>query len=282
MTENPFKYSYKTQTSSSVGLSVYNSGFQMCEGGHSWGPGMRDHYLIHHVASGKGTYTVGSQTYQIAAGDTFLVYPSTLVSYQADSKEPWEYYWVGFNGNQAAFLINQTDFTLESPVIHTDFGESLRRELYAVYEAHGSARHNIANMTGHLYLALGLLIEASSAPYSVTQGQLYVDNAIRFISHNYSRRIDVSDIAHNVGISRSNLFRAFLKYAMMSPNQYLTLFRVNMACDLLLEGKLSVSQVASSVGYEDQMYFSRVFKKIKGVSPRAFMLSHMQDKKNSG
>ena len=273
MPGNSFKFSYKNPGADSPAIAVYNSGFQQCLGGYLWGPGMRDHYLIHHVVSGRGIYTVGDKTYEINAGDTFLVYPSTLVSYHADEENPWEYYWVGFNGSQASFLINQTDFSPEQPVIHTDFGTALRDELLSIYNVRGNKPSQVSAMTGHLYLALSILAEHATQQETLTQGQIYVENACRYIAHNYSHPLDISDISRNVGISRSNLFRAFMKYTRMSPNQYLTHFRINMACSLLASGKLSVAQVANSVGYEDQMYFSRVFRKIKQMSPRAFSRS---------
>lgn len=273
MPGSSFKFSYKNPGADGPVLAVYNSGFQQCTGGYSWGPGMRDHYLIHHVVSGCGIYTVGDKIYKINAGDTFLVYPSTLVSYYADQETPWEYYWVGFNGSQAATLINQTDFSPDHPVLHTNFGSALREELLNIYQVRGDKPGQSAAMIGHLYLALSILIDHAAPREHLTQGQLYVESACRYIAHNYSHPLDISDISRNVGISRSNLFRAFMKYTRMSPNQYLTLYRINVACGLLANGKLSIAQVANSVGYEDQMYFSRVFRKIKQMSPRAFSRS---------
>ena len=112
-----FKNSYKTTEKSMVSLSVYNVGFQRCEPLYQWGPGIRDHYLIHHVVAGKGYYTVGGQTFTLSAGDTFLVYPLTEITYHADQNEPWEYYWVGFSGSDAAAIIGATGFSKEKPVL---------------------------------------------------------------------------------------------------------------------------------------------------------------------
>ena len=81
-----------------MSLSVYNVGFQKCESLHQWGPGMRDHYLIHYVLSGKGYYQTEGKIFPLYPGDVFLVYPYVEVTYYADKKEPWEYYWAGFAG----------------------------------------------------------------------------------------------------------------------------------------------------------------------------------------
>ena len=72
-----YKNSYKATAKELVSLSVYNVGYQLCDAGYQWGPGIRDHYLIHYVISGKGTYEVNNETHSLSAGDAFLVYPKS-------------------------------------------------------------------------------------------------------------------------------------------------------------------------------------------------------------
>ena len=61
MTET-FKNSYKTTEKNLVSLSVYNVGYQKCEPEYQWGPGIRDHYCIHHILSGSGYYSTGKDS----------------------------------------------------------------------------------------------------------------------------------------------------------------------------------------------------------------------------
>ena len=91
-----YKNSYKVTEKELVSLSVYNVGFQKCDALYQWGPGIRDHYLIHYIISGKGTYRVAGQTYHLSGGDALLVYPNTEVVYCADEQDPWEYAWARF------------------------------------------------------------------------------------------------------------------------------------------------------------------------------------------
>ena len=108
MDNNFFKYSYKTKTKESLSIAVYNTGKQKCEAGYSWGPALRDHYLIHYIISGRGTYVCGDEIHRLQAGDLFIVYPNQIVSYSADREDPWQYCWVGFNGTEAQRLIDVT------------------------------------------------------------------------------------------------------------------------------------------------------------------------------
>lgn len=106
-----YKNSYKVSEKELVSLSVYNVGFQKCTPGYQWGPGIRDHYLIHYIISGSGSYIVNGNTYTLSAGDAFLVYPNTEVTYIASHKSPWEYAWVGFTGSDASIILKATDFS---------------------------------------------------------------------------------------------------------------------------------------------------------------------------
>mgnify|MGYP002771762948 CR=1 FL=1 len=69
-----YKNSYKVTEKELVSLSVYNVGFQRCDSLYQWGPGIRDHYLIHYIISGKGFYQIGKRTYELQAAGSFLAY----------------------------------------------------------------------------------------------------------------------------------------------------------------------------------------------------------------
>ena len=86
--QEKYKNSYKATEKELVSLSVYNVGYQNCDPGYQWGPGIRDHYLIHYIISGKGTYQVNDTTYELTAGDAFLVYPNTEIIYCANYSYP--------------------------------------------------------------------------------------------------------------------------------------------------------------------------------------------------
>ena len=81
------------------------------------------------------------------------------------------------------------------------------------------------------------------------------------------------DIAKAVGVSRSHLYRVFMSNVGQSPIDYLTNYRISEACYLLKNSELSIAEIAVSVGFFDQFYFSRVFKKNKGVPPSRYLAS---------
>lgn len=270
--ENPYKYSYKFPQRTLTSLAVCNTGIQKCQSNYSWGPGVRDHYLLHYVISGKGVYQVSGRTYALREGDLFLAYPNQNIFYQSDEREPWEYCWVGFDGTDAALLMEQTELSTENPVYRFE-GDELYKQMMQVYHAQGSRPYETTYMTGALYQLLSILIRVSRPVRRQSAAASHVARACDFIANYYALPISVEDIAAHVGLSRSRLYRAFQKEARLSPVQYLSHFRIRQACVLLRRGDLSIKAVAQSVGFENQLYFSRRFHEIMGISPTEYMRS---------
>ena len=148
----------------------------------------------------------------------------------------------------------------------------MRRALSAIYSSRGLQPQDEAAMVGYLYLFIAALMKETIAgkPHSTSSSSQYVLNAIKYIQFNYSHDISIDDVAKSVGVSRSHLYRVFMLNVGKSPIDYLTEYRINEACKLLRAGHLSIAEVAVSVGFFDQFYFSRVFKRAKGVPPSKY------------
>lgn len=266
-----YKNSYKVTKKELVSLSVYNVGFQKCDPLHQWGPGIRDHYLIHYIISGCGCYQVNGQRFSLGAGDCFLVYPNTEVLYHAAGDNPWEYAWVGFTGSDASMILKATDFSPEHPYIcGIPCGNSVHRQILHIYDARGNEFEHAVEMAGRLYTMLALFMHSAVRTRSQNSVNSYVQKGIEFISANYSYAITVEDIADYVGVSRSHLFRSFESVVGQSPKEYLTDFRMKQACYLLEHSGLSVTAIANSLGFDNSLYFSKTFHKQKGMSPKEF------------
>lgn len=267
-----YKNSYKAKDKELVSLSVYNVGYQKCDCGHQWGPGIRDHFLIHYIVSGKGYYEAANKCYHLKAGDLFLIYPDTQVIYYADQEEPWEYYWVGFSGSDAGLMIEATDLSKEHPYISSfPYGEEIKNGLYQIYEVRGNEFADAVAMTGQLYKTLSLLIAHTHKKKDAKHPDLsYVQKGISYMESNFSYPITIEDVANYVGISRSHLFREFKAVLNKSPKEYLVEYRIRYACYLLKNTNLTIASIALSVGYENGLYFSKAFKSVKHMTPTQF------------
>lgn len=264
-----FKQSFKNTQKELAAMTVYNCGSQRCTPGYTWGPGIRDHYLIHYIISGSGVFSDGHHDRPVEAGQAFLVHPNTTISYHADKKNPWHYCWIGFSGIDAGLLVNKMPFTEEAPVLSVADGAAVQKAFKKVWKLRGSNFENMIEMTGALYLALSLFLIPDDHVKMETID--YFEKAVIYIKNYYFfYSTKVQDIADYVGVNRSYLYTIFKEKAGISPKEYLTQFRISQACNLLKRTDLSIRAISFSVGYEDNLYFSKVFQKIKGQTPTAY------------
>ena len=106
----------------------------------------------------------------------------------------------------------------------------------------------------------------------------YVEETLTYLETNYSNKISVQSLADSMGLNRSYLHRLFKSATGSSLKEYLLDLRIRKACSLLKSTDLPVAIISHSVGYEDTLYFSRLFKKKKGLSPSQYRVQKPNNK----
>ena len=265
-----------------IDLGMYQYGYEQCEPGHSFGPATRNHYLFHYIISGTGTLMADNikgetQTYSIKSRQGFLIFPGQITTYIADQNLPWEYVWIEFDGLRVKEALDLTELSVNTPVYHShskDLREQLMNEmLYIVHHAKESPFHLI----GHLYLFLDYLTQSAKSKKLVQSSKMsdyYIKEAINYIEQNFQNNITIEDIAAVCGINRSYFGKIFRNSIGRSPQEFLMNYRMVKATELLKLTSLSIAEIGSAVGYENQLHFSRAFKTIYGVSPREWRNQH--------
>ena len=97
----------------------------------------------------------------------------------------------------------------------------------------------------------------------------YMERAASFIHYNY-RTIEVKDVVRFIGFSRGYLATAFKRVYGISVQEYLLRVRMQKAKELLKATELQIQEIGERVGYEDQLNFSRIFRKYEGISPSEY------------
>ncbi|MFC7680371.1 AraC family transcriptional regulator [Paenibacillus sp. GCM10028914] len=263
-------------------LSLLFFGKQECAPSHSWGPGIRDSYIIHYIHSGSGVFSIQNQTYHLQAGQGFLIPPRTLVYYCADEHDPWTYSWFGFRGLHVKSFLQRSHLSSDHPIFQLDTGNRDQNpsESVSALETFHDELMNIRKERNEDVLSLSILYRLMAeliqySPEELTQPkpsvskEAYVRQAIEFIENNYSQKISVMDIARSVGLDRTYLSGLFKAQLGLSLQAFLIEYRMNRAAELLQNKDLSVSDISRSVGYIDPFLFSKMFKKVTGRSPRS-------------
>ncbi len=256
-------------------LKVYQYGHEDCKPSHSYGPTIRDHYLLHFIRSGRGTFYCENKSYELTEGQGFLIIPGITTSYCADDSTPWSYSWIGFNGAIAEYYLNHTELNQENPIFEYNQTEEFENIFSAFRELNRGTIVGQIKMISNLYMLLALILENTSRPS--IQGKAffnskeeYIKNAVDYIQSNFSRKLTVQEITDYIGLNRSYFGTIFKEVTNMSPQDFIIKFRMDKAKKLLLDMSMNIGDVARSVGYDDPLGFSKIFKKTVGVSPNAY------------
>ena len=102
-------------------------------------------------------------------------------------------------------------------------------------------------------------------------------DAFEYFDNNFSNpTFSVETAGASLHISQSSLRRAFTSHLGISPIQYLTQLRMKKAVELLMNSELSIKEISLLCGYDDEKYFSRVFKNRYGYAPSCFLRNHSE------
>lgn len=269
--------SYFPDTKEGIDLSVYHCGIEQCQPGHSYGPAVRDHFLIHYILDGCGRFFIDGNEYHLHKNQGFLICPNIVTYYEADSQNPWTYTWVGFNGVKAEQYLKYAGLDRFDPIFTYDKGSFVAQCFSRMMDARQLKRGDTVRLQGLLYIFLSELIESGEPKVSNSKSptDLYIRKAMQYIQANYSQHMSINELAAYIGLNRSYFSALFKQYIHLSPQEFIIRFRMDKACELMSNAELSISDISRSVGYDDPLSFSKIFKKIKGVSPYQYRKGFM-------
>ncbi len=252
-------------------LELINIGFEQCKPKYSYGPHIRPYHLIHFVTSGSGFLLMNNITYKVNANDAFIIPAETISFYEADSKDPWEYYWIGFTGTQANSLTHNMINSLQDHYII----RNIDTHLYAKEIKYGASldKTDITNhllSTSILYKICSLLSKDVLTNTVHTKTSSVSENIKFYLDAKYTEKISLMKLAENFHVHPNYLTRIFKETYGISPKQYLLDLKMNKATQLLSTTDMPINIISSSVGYDDQLSFSKAFHERYGKSPSQF------------
>ena len=259
-------------------LTLYQYGKEKCAPLLSCGPAVHNHYLLHYILEGKGLFTIGTDRhFQLKAGQAFLICPKCITTYVADKVNPWSYIWIEFDGLKIPTFLSDAGLGLKHPIYtpsNSTGSDELKGLMLKMLEEHDSS----LRLLGNMYFILETLIRTSSQKKTPKAGNLqefYVHEAMMYIERHYNQDISVAQLANWCNLDRSYFGKIFRDTVLVTPQEYIIRYRINSACDLLRNTELSIGDISIQVGYENQLHFSRAFKKVMGIAPREWKKRNM-------
>ena len=247
-------------------LFLYHCGQEECKPSHSYGPAIRPHYLIHYILHGKGSYYVDDITYRLEGGQGFLIFPGVTTTYTADEEDPWEYCWIGFDGYDVGHILQDCGLSCTHHIFTDRTKGLLWNDFQKMIAQFTGRRGNDYTILSQLYLCFSH-ISLSDSGASKMLCEILVEKALDYIHNNYTYDIKISDIAQYLHIDRTYLYKLFIGYANISPQQYLISYRIGISQKLLKDTNLSITEIAYSCGFRDVSSYNKHFKKLLHRTP---------------
>lgn len=227
----------------------------------------RDVFILHYITKGKGTFM--NKAFDRNYG--YIVYPNELEIVESDKECPYEAYWIMFTGTSASEILEKCNFPKHNGVFLFDENEECSEILKDIMRNNDpkSAFEEGYIMQSALYKIFSIHMRKLADNRSSTTIEAYLKN---YIEHNYNREIKIASIAKMLNYNRSHLYKKFSSAYGISPKKYLLNYRIEMSKPLLSDRtrKLSVAEAAYMVGFNNPLYFSRIFKQITGLAPSTY------------
>lgn len=255
---------FNTPVYLSKALNLYYGGWEICCPMHTFGPAIRQHYLVHYVTRGKGRLWMNDTCYVIEKDTMFLIRPGITCVYQADKDDPWEYCWICIDGYDVENMLNNSGFDKVNLLFFDKSNGEVRDAMLNFIFYFSKYKNNEYMLLSRLYNIFGHMKIQMKKQQAKS---IHVERAIDYIYENYSKNISVTDIAEYLGIDRTYLYRLFKEEYNMSPQKYLLNFRLKTAMNKLEGGNMSIAEIAYSCGFNDASAFCHQFKKVYKDTP---------------
>lgn len=221
-----------------------------------------------YVIKGTGTVVANGNEYHPSAGDMYFLHQGDDHLYYADAKEPWVKIWLNLSGPLVDGLVRaygfRDQFVLESYPAKRQFEEFL-----AVAKSH---YENYEELTAKIAVKFHQLLQ-SMYQFRIkrSQGARTPAQQIKtFIDKNVEKSLNIDQLSKLVYRSPSQVIRIFKKEYQMTPYDYMLKKKIELSKALLKGTNLSVKEIAFSLSFTDQHYFSNCFKKKVSVSPEKY------------
>lgn len=232
----------------------------------------RGGYCIHYFIKGKAIVNGNL----ITSGQGYIMPPLCRIEYISDKDDPCEYAWIIVEGTKAKYFLRGCGFNGKFQIFDVNDAVNIARKIRdACYEKYDDKNLNLYFMS-LFYNAMSYHKKTENVQavddtiIGDDVGAEYVKQALIIIHSRYDDILTVDKLANEVHISQNYLCRLFNKFMDCTPQVYIAKYRIEIAKKLLKENGWGVTDTAKSVGYFDPQYFSQVFKKYTGKSPREY------------
>ena len=236
----------------------------------TWWHSGRPDWLLLYVASGKAHFYIKGQEVIVTAGNMVLYQPKQEMHYEYFGKDKPEVYWVHFTGGQVRSILKRHDVPMDNNVFYAGNSPTygyLFKEMILELQTCRVGYETLLSMYLEQIFVLLQRSRLDKAPVVSSHLQEEMGIARRYFQEHYNEDINIEEYALSRNMSVSYFLKKFKEVTTKSPMQYILGIRISNAVSLLESTDYNVTEISTIIGYDNPLYFSRIFKKQKGVSP---------------
>ncbi len=232
-------------------------------------------YILIYCVEGLGWFEIGGIQQKINSNHFFILPKGKAHSYGSSKNNPWTIYWIHFDGEKADYF--SLGFNKPTPLI-PEKDSRIKERLYLFEEIYstlknGYSKSNLEYSSSCLFHFLGSLKFLSAYRESLSSKQLernFIDDVVHFMHENIHKKLTLKDLANYSNLSTSHFSALFQKKTGFSPLHYFSNLKIQQSCHYIDFTNMKINQICTMMGFDDPLYFSRVFTKTMGISPSEY------------
>ncbi|MBR3943337.1 MAG: helix-turn-helix transcriptional regulator [Clostridia bacterium] len=264
----------------SVPLKINNSGYYRIDSGPivvTDHPEGRNDYQLLYIAAGQGYFYFDDTETIVTKGNMVLYRPGDQQVYYYNASDKTEVYWVHFTGAEVETYLAHYGLPEDEQVFFTGTSPDYQRIYNQIIQEMQLRRANYEELLTLLLCHIFLLINRyhTEGMYAGTDVMNEIERAAHYFNDHYTKDICIEEYARSRAMSKSWFIHCFKKIMKITPMQYIVSLRLSAAKNFLERTDKNVTEISYAVGYDNPLYFSRLFKKHVGLSPLAYKKRYM-------
>lgn len=231
----------------------------------------QDHLMM--CIGGHGHVIVDGEENHLQSGELLIIPRHSRHKYWAGEDDPWSIYWMHFLGRESDYYLDRIPGPGQPVPMDRDTQQEavrLFRDCLSTLESGYALSSLIYAAQSARHILSLLLFRNPSFPVEQTAGHVQLGGTLEYMREQISEPMSLEDFARHADLSVSHFSELFREQTGLSPMAHFTQLKIRQACRLLDLTQKPVKAVAIETGYSDPYYFSRVFKKIMGISPNKY------------
>ncbi len=235
-------------------------------------PGGRNDYQLIYIASGKGHFYFDGVEHIVTKGHMVLFRPKEPLIYYYREEDKTDVYWVHFTGSEVENLLKLYSFPEKENIFFTgvspDYQWLYRQLIRELQLRRANYEEMLSLLLKHIFLVINRYIKEQNVPGNDMINE--IERAVYYFNENYSRDITIEDYARERKISKNWFIHSFKKIMKVTPLHYILSLRISAAKTYLESTDKNITEISYAVGYDNPLYFSRIFKNFSGFSPSEY------------